>query len=117
MFTTHGLVTFVPPTPLMQVLTLSFILWMSSRSSLAPSCCTFYPEYGAKYVNNTEYFNEIKAHTLDASLLEAALKTGRTPVAGDVKMMYYTKVGPGPQSLPMSEANLDPTTGLNTYVP
>lgn len=77
----------------------------------------FYPEYGDKYVNNADYFTEIKAHVLDASLLEAALKTGRTPVSGDVKMMYYTKAGPGPQSLPMSEANLDPTTGLNTYVP
>jgi diphosphomevalonate decarboxylase len=77
----------------------------------------FYPEYGDKYVNNADYFAEIKAHTLDASLLEAALKTGRTPVAGDVKMMYFTKAGPGPQSLPMSEANLDPITGLNTYYP
>ena len=61
--------------------------------------------------------NQIQAHHLDASLLEAAEKTGRTPMSGDVKMIYFTRAGPGPQSLPMSEANLDPTTGLNTYHP
>lgn len=77
----------------------------------------FYPEYGDKYVNNTEYFAQIKAHHLDAGILEAAEKTGRTPTTGDVKMIYFTRAGPGPQTLPMSEANLDPTTGLNTYHP
>jgi diphosphomevalonate decarboxylase len=77
----------------------------------------FYPEYGDKYVNNTEYFAQIKDHHLDAGLLEAAEKTGRTPTIGDVKMIYFTRAGPGPQTLPMSEANLDPMTGLNTYHP
>ena len=43
-------------------------------------------------------------------------KTGRVPTAGDVKMMYYTKSGPGPQSLGSEEAIIDPETGLNTYL-
>jgi diphosphomevalonate decarboxylase len=77
----------------------------------------FYPEFGENYINNADFFAQVKAHSLDASLLEAASKTGRTPNAGDVKMMYYTKAGPGPQTLAMSEANLDPKTGLNTYQP
>jgi hypothetical protein len=78
----------------------------------------FYPEFGGdQYISNTDFAAQVKAHALDPTLLVAAEKTGRTPVAGDVKMMYYTKAGPGPQKLPMSEANLDPKTGLNTYQP
>lgn len=67
------------------------------------------------YVNNSEFAKEITSHKLDPTLLDATNKTGRTPKAGDVKMMYFTKSGPGPQRLSEAEANLDPKTGLNTY--
>jgi diphosphomevalonate decarboxylase len=77
----------------------------------------YYPSTGENYVNNPEFAQEIASYKLDPALLEATDKTGRTPQAGDVKMMYYTKSGPGPQRLDESEANLDPATGLNTYKP
>ena len=77
----------------------------------------YYPAVGEAYINNPDFAAKVAAYTLDPSLLEATDKTGRTPNAGDVKMMYYTKSGPGPQVLSAEEANLDPTTGLNTYHP
>jgi diphosphomevalonate decarboxylase len=77
----------------------------------------YYPAGGQEhnYVNNSEFAKEITSHKLDPTLLDATNKTGRTPKAGDVKMMYFTKSGPGPQRLSEAEANLDPKTGLNTY--
>lgn len=75
----------------------------------------YYPEFGDNYVNNPDFADKIKAFKLDAGLLEATAKTGRDPVAGQVKMMYYTKSGPGPQQLTDKILNLDPETGLNTY--
>lgn len=54
------------------------------------------------------------AYKLDPSLLTACDKTGRQPTIGDVKKMYLTRAGPGPQVVP-NESNLDQTTGLNTY--
>lgn len=79
----------------------------------------YYPELigSQQYVNNTEFANKIKNYTLDPTLLEATDKTGRTPHAGDVKMMYYTRSGPGPQKVTETILNLDPNTGLNTYKP
>ena len=77
----------------------------------------YYPATGNDYVSNPEFAKEIAAYKLDPTLLEATDKTGRTPHAGDVKMMYFTKSGPGPQRLSQDEANLDPKTGLNTYKP
>jgi diphosphomevalonate decarboxylase len=77
----------------------------------------YYPATGENYVNNPEFAKDIASYKLDPMLLEATDKTGRTPHAGDVKMMYFTKSGPGPQRLEESEANLDPATGLNTYNP
>lgn len=76
----------------------------------------YYPETSDGYVNNSEFAETIKAFSLDPELLKACDKTGRTPVAGDVKMMYYTKAGPGPLVV-TDESNLDPATGLNTYTP
>jgi diphosphomevalonate decarboxylase len=75
----------------------------------------YYPEFGDHYVNNPDFAKKIKDFKLDPALLEATDKTGRTPKAGDVKMMYYTKSGPGPQNLTDKILNLDPVTGLNTY--
>jgi len=77
----------------------------------------YYPEFGEKYVNNPEFAEKIKAFSLDKDLLEATDKTGRIPTAGEVKMMYYTRSGPGPQKVTDKILNLDPTTGLNTYTP
>lgn len=77
----------------------------------------YYPSFGEGYVNNSEFGKEIASYKLDPALLKATNKTGRVPKAGDIKMMYYTKSGPGPQRLSDSEANLDPSTGLNTYKP
>jgi diphosphomevalonate decarboxylase len=77
----------------------------------------YFPSTGESYINKPEYAKEIAAFQLDPELLAATDKTGRTPTAGDVKMMYFTKSGPGPQIMPVEEANLDPKTGLNTYQP
>nr|AYV97160.1 mevalonate disphosphate decarboxylase [Haslea ostrearia] len=77
----------------------------------------YYPEFGENYISNPEFGTKIKEFKLDEGLLEATKKTGRTPVAGQVKMMYYTKSGPGPQLLTDQILNLDPKTGLNTYKP
>lgn len=73
-----------------------------------------------QYINQSEYAKQIQAFQLDPSLLAATDKTGRTTPApaGDVKMMYYTKSGPGPRVLDNAQyGNLDPVTGLNTYTP
>ncbi|CAB9506648.1 Diphosphomevalonate decarboxylase [Seminavis robusta] len=75
----------------------------------------YYPEFGDKYVNNPDFEKKIKDFKLDKDLLEATDKTGREPKSGEVKMMYYTSSGPGPQRLTDTILNLDPTTGLNTY--
>jgi len=69
---------------------------------------------GGGYVNNPEYAAQIACNKLDPQLLAACDKTGRCPAAGDVKMMYYTRQGPGPQVV-TDVCNLDPVTGLNVY--
>ncbi|KAG7362896.1 diphosphomevalonate decarboxylase [Nitzschia inconspicua] len=77
----------------------------------------YFPADSENYINRSDYANEVAAFELDSALLAATDKTGRSPTAGDVKRMYYTQSGPGPQVLDMDQANLDPTTGLNTYAP
>lgn len=77
----------------------------------------YFPATGSEYVSNVEYRAKIESYTLDPSLLAATDKTGRTPAAGDVKMFYYTKSGPGPLKLGLEDSNLDPQTGLNVYQP
>lgn len=77
----------------------------------------YYPAVGTKYINNPQFAKDVAAYKLDKSLLEATDKTGRTPCAGDVKMVFYTKSGPGPKKLGFEDANLDPKTGLNRYKP
>ena len=86
---------------------------------LAALMLRFYPtEVGAEesYISNPAFASEVRSHELDPALIAAVEKTGRVPTAGDVKMMYYTKSGPGPQSLGSEEAIIDPETGLNTYL-
>ncbi len=71
----------------------------------------------SEYISNMEYGKQIEEFNLDPTLLAATDKTGRTPTAGDVKMFYYTKSGPGPLTLGLEDSNLDPQTGLNIYQP
>jgi diphosphomevalonate decarboxylase len=70
-----------------------------------------------EYLNRPSLVEAVSKFTLDPTLLEACNATGRTPVAGDVKQVYCTQAGPGPQVLTMADANLDPATGLNIYQP
>jgi diphosphomevalonate decarboxylase len=70
-----------------------------------------------EYLNRPALVEAVAAFTLDPTLLEACNATGRTPVPGDVKQVYCTQAGPGPQVLTMADANLDPATGLNIYQP
>jgi diphosphomevalonate decarboxylase len=67
------------------------------------------------YISNPTFGKEISEFILDRELIKHCDKTGRNPTAGDVKMIYYTKSGPGP--LTVEEPNLDPMTGLNIYQP
>jgi len=79
----------------------------SSSLPLATFVCSGHePTYGAT----------ISAVTLPPALLAACDKTGRTHRPhDDVKRMYYTKSGPGPQVLSNEqEGTLDPTTGFPT---
>ena len=87
---------------------------------LAALMLHFYPataEAKQGYFNNPEILKDVEAFRLDASLLEAVERTGRTASAGDVKMIYYTKSGPGPQMLGKDEATIDKVTGLNKFKP
>lgn len=69
------------------------------------------------YINNAGYVQAVQEFKLDDGLVAAVERTGRIPTAGDVKMMYYTRSGPGPLVLGQEEAIIDPLTGLNTYRP
>eukprot|EP00531_Pseudo-nitzschia_arenysensis_P010443 CAMPEP_0116141464 /NCGR_PEP_ID=MMETSP0329-20121206/14396_1 /TAXON_ID=697910 /ORGANISM="Pseudo-nitzschia arenysensis, Strain B593" /LENGTH=412 /DNA_ID=CAMNT_0003636649 /DNA_START=41 /DNA_END=1279 /DNA_ORIENTATION=+ len=77
----------------------------------------YFPSTGdAGFFNDAAFAQEIAAFELDAVLLAATDKCGRTPASGDVKMVYHTKSGPGPQVLDNDkDGNIDPTTGLNRY--
>jgi diphosphomevalonate decarboxylase len=70
-----------------------------------------------EYLNRPALVEAVAKYTLDPTLVQACNATGRTPVAGDVKQVYCTQAGPGPQVLTMADANLDPATGLSTYQP
>lgn len=78
----------------------------------------FYPSLAGQeesYVNNKDIAEKAKSFELDPTLVSSVEKTGRDPNAGDVKMVYYTKSGPGPLTLSSDEALIDAATGLNTY--
>jgi len=60
----------------------------------------------------------VNEHELDNGLLSFVREhTNYETTCGEVKMMYYTKAGPGPQLLSDDEANLDPQSGENTFEP
>ena len=77
------------------------------------------PGASADYCNKPELYDEAIAHIdtfLTAAPAPAALiagmdVVGRVPHAGDVKYIYLTKAGPGPQVQPAAESLLDPATG------
>lgn len=77
----------------------------------------FYPGSGSDYVNNPDILQKAKVFPLNENLLDAVSKTGRVPQEGDVKMIYHTQSGPGPQILDDKETLIDPATGLNIYKP
>ena len=50
--------------------------------------------------------------------MDAVTKSsGRVVKSDEVKKIYYTKSGPGPQLLPKEKSLIDAVTGLNTYSP
>jgi len=78
----------------------------------------FYPAVaGKKYLSNEIFAAEVDKFELDEGLVKAAEKTGRIPTVGDVKKVYFTRSGPGPQKLGPEMAIIDSKTGLNTYQP
>lgn len=77
----------------------------------------YYPSAGDGYISNKTFASDVAEFKLDARLLELAGKTGKTPTVGDVKKMYFTRSGPGPQKLGPDMAIIDSNTGLNTYKP
>ncbi|KAL7478234.1 hypothetical protein ACHAW6_004006 [Cyclotella cf. meneghiniana] len=59
----------------------------------------YFPEVGEGFVNNAELRKEAMELVLETSLLEAVEKRCRVRDVGDVKMVYCTKGGTGPQTL------------------
>jgi diphosphomevalonate decarboxylase len=59
----------------------------------------YYPEVGEGYVNNAELRKQAMEFVLEASLVQAVEKRCRVRDVGDVKMVYCTKGGPGPQTM------------------
>lgn len=78
----------------------------------------YFPSYDGFEINRPDFFEKMEdSFELDPELIAAIDKTGRVPTPGDVKMMYYTRAGPGPKTLSLDDSNLDPDTGLNIYEP
>lgn len=77
----------------------------------------YFPSTGAEgFCNDAAFEANTVSFVLDPELLACTDKCGRTPLAGDVKMVYHTKSGPGPLVLDNDkDGNLDPKTGLNRY--
>ena len=67
----------------------------------------YYPETGLDYVNNSELRKKAIDFKLDATLVDAVEKRCRIRDVGDVKMVYCTKGGPGPQTLDDSSSLLE----------
>lgn len=79
----------------------------------------YFPSTGeTSYFNDAQFASDVDSYILDPELLAATDKCGRTPEKGNVKKIYHTKSGPGPQVLDNDkDGNLDPETGLNRYTP
>ena len=76
----------------------------------------YFPAPGdvADYCNDAKAFGTAISgqDTLPAELIRRLNKTGRVPRSGDVKFVFLTRPGPGPQCLDSAESMLDATTGL-----
>lgn len=59
----------------------------------------YYPEIGEGYVNNAELRKQAMDWNLNVDLVEAVDRRCKVREIGDVKMVYCTKGGPGPQTL------------------
>lgn len=80
----------------------------------------YFPSTGEGYIANKAEMVQaaVQEHTLSPNLIHAVDNvTGLAPRMGDVKMLYFTKSGPGPQRLGPNDALLDQNTGLNVYFP
>ncbi|KAL7472281.1 hypothetical protein ACHAXS_012614 [Conticribra weissflogii] len=67
----------------------------------------YYPESSEDYVNNTDMKNEALEFQLDPSLIECVEQSCRVHETRDVKMVYCTKGGPGPQVLDAAYSVID----------
>ncbi|KAG5174918.1 Diphosphomevalonate decarboxylase [Tribonema minus] len=70
---------------------------------------------GAPACSDAALAAEAAAEDVPEALLAAVLGAVREPRAGDVQMVYATRVGDGPRVLGAADRMLDPATGLNTY--
>jgi hypothetical protein len=69
----------------------------------------------AHYCNRPDQLKNISSacdELLPEGLVDKLNRTGRVPAANDVKYMFLTKSGPGPQKQPLEECLLSPATGL-----
>ena len=84
------------------------------RQYFLPPVVMDHPTTATSYVaNSVEYASQIQTHRLSDELL-TCLDQPKRP--GQVKNLYYTRPGPGPQVV-TDVCNLDPVTGLNVYQP
>lgn len=75
-----------------------------------------YPSDGnLSFVSNENLESQARAYSLSQKLLE--ISKNNVAAGGDVKMIYCTESGPGPQRLQDSEGLIDLKTGLNVYQP
>lgn len=67
-------------------------------------------------INKPELAQRTAEHRLNPSLIAECDTVASIHPTGAVQAVYYTQPGPGPQEV-TDICNLDPKTGLNTYVP
>jgi diphosphomevalonate decarboxylase len=73
------------------------------------------PRSGVDYFASTDFGTRLQRAVVDPALLAACRGAGHG-APGDVRKIYYSRAGPGPQ-VRTDVCNLDPHTGLNTHVP
>lgn len=73
-----------------------------------------FPAIGDNYISNPTFATKVHQHELDEDLISTTQIFGGAKI-GDVKKIYFTKSGPGPQTLSSDMAIIDETTGMNTY--
>ena len=71
------------------------------------------PGSTADYCNDVPFFEAARENKkiITTDLLSKLNKTGRVPLAGDVKYIFHTRSGSGPTRQPTGESLLDPLTG------